>query len=254
VGPLAGLVVVLASFLLPREASGGMVAGGALLLLAFCAAFGYLQGLLITRLRLPAIVVTLATFIGLQGVSLLLRPRPKGTISNALSDTLGYPVLGVPFGMILAILAVIAFEWLLYRHAAGRQLRAVGSNMLASHRLGVDGGRVTRIAFAVAGFLTGMAGLMLAGQIGIGSATTGVDFSLMSITAVVLGGVSVAGGRGSAICVALGAAMAQATTSASSFLSPDASWYYTVLGTVTLIGAALFSIARWSRRGARFSG
>jgi ribose transport system ATP-binding protein len=249
VGPLAGLVVVLASFLLPSGSSAGLIVAGAALLLVICIAFGYVQGVLITKLQLPAIVVTLATFIGLQGVSLLLRPRPKGTISNTLSDTFGYAVLGVPAGMILALLAVIAFEWLLYRHAAGRQLRAVGSNMLASHRLGVDNGRVTRIAFATTGLLTGIAGLILAGQIGIGSGTTGVDFSLMSITAVVLGGVSVAGGRGSAICVALGAAMAQATTSASSFLSPDASWYYAVLGTVTLIGASLFSIARWSRRG-----
>ncbi len=253
VGPLAGLVVVMASFLLPKDASAGLIAGGTALLLAICVAFGYLQGVLITKLQLPAIVVTLATFIGLQGVSLLLRPRPKGTISNTLSDTFGYTMLGVPAGMILAIIAVFALEWLLYRHAAGRQLRAVGSNMLASHRLGVDGGRVTRIAFAMTGLLTGIAGLMLAGQIGIGSGTTGVDFSLMSITAVVLGGASVAGGRGSAICVALGAVMAQATTSASSFLSPDASWYYAVLGTVTLIGASLFSIARRSRKGARFS-
>ena len=204
--------------------------------------------MLITKLNLPAIVVTLATFIGLQGVSLLLRPRPKGMISNSLSDVFGYTVFGIPAAMILAVVVVIGFEFTLFRHAAGRQLRSVGSNLLASNRLGVDGGRVTRIAFAATGLLTGIAGLMLAGQIGIGSGTTGVDFSLMSITAVVLGGVSVAGGRGSAICVVLGAAMVQATTSASSFLSPDASWYYTVLGIVTLAGASLFSIARWSTR------
>jgi ribose transport system ATP-binding protein len=253
VGPLAGLVVVLASFILPPSLGAAGLLGGSLLLVLFCLVFGYVQGLLVTTLRLPAIVVTLASFIGLQGVSLLLRPRPKGTISNSLSDVFGFPVLGIPAAMILVIISVIVFEWLLYRHRAGRHLRAVGSNPLASARLGVDGGRVTRLAFMVAGGFTGVAGLMLAAQIGMGSGTTGVDFTLMSITAVVLGGVSVAGGRGSAICVLCGATLVQATTSASSFLSADSSWQYTVVGAITLIAACLFSLARRTRTGLKFA-
>jgi ribose transport system ATP-binding protein len=253
VGPLAGFVVVLASFVLPSGASTALLAGGSLLLVGVCLAFGYAQGLLITTLRLPAIVVTLASFIGLQGLSLLLRPRPKGTISNTLSDVFGQPILGVPLGMIMALVAVALFEGLLFRHAIGRQLRAVGSNPLASLRLGVDGGRVARLAFTAAGGLTAVAGLMLAGQIGIGSGTTGVDFSLMSITAVVLGGVSVAGGRGSVLGALCGAALVQATTSASSFLNADSSWQYTVVGAITLIAACLFSLARRGHSGARFA-
>jgi ribose transport system ATP-binding protein len=253
VGPLAGFVVVLASFLLPSGASAAQLAAGGLLLIGFCLLFGYAQGLLITTLRLPAIVVTLASFIGLQGLSLLLRPRPKGTISNTLSDIFGYPVFGAPLGMILALVAFVIGEWLLYRHAIGRQIRAVGSNPSASLRLGVNGGRVTRLAFTAAGALTGVAGLMLAGQIGIGSGTTGVDFSLMSITAVVLGGVSVAGGRGSVLCVLCGAALVQSTTSASSFLNADSSWQYAVVGGITLIAACLFSLARRPYGGARLA-
>ncbi len=253
VGPLAGFVVVLASFILPTSASGPGVAGGSALILAMCLAFGYAQGVLTTTLRLPAIVVTLASFIGLQGLSLLLRPRPKGTISNTLSDVFGYPVLGVPMSMIMALIAVGIFEWLLYRHASGRQLRAVGSNPLAGLRLGVDVGRVQRIAFALAGGFAGIAGLMLAGQIGIGSGTTGVDFSLMSITAVVLGGVSVAGGRGSVLCALFGATLVQAITSASSFLNADASWQYTVVGATTLVAACLFGLAQRSRTGAKLA-
>jgi ribose transport system ATP-binding protein len=80
-----------------------------------------------------------------------------------------------------------------------------------------------------------------------------VDFSLMSITAVVLGGVSVAGGRGSALCALFGATLVQATTSASSFLNADSSWQYTVVGAITLIAACLFSLARRSHSGARLA-
>ena len=254
VGPLAGFVVVLASFVLPADASSLQLVFGGALILAFCVAFGFAQGVLTTTLRLPSIVVTLASFIGLQGLSLLLRPRPKGTISNTLSDVFGFSILGVPAGMALALVAVAVFEWLLYRRAFGRRLRAVGSNPLASMRLGVDAPRVTRFAFMLSGLLSGVAGLMLAGQIGIGSGTTGVDFSLMSITAVVLGGVSVAGGRGSAVCVLLGAALVQATTSASSFLNADTSWQYSVVGAITLIAACLFSVARRGGGTTRFAG
>jgi len=244
VGPLAGFVVVLASFVLPGDATPLGLIGGAGLILAFCIAFGLLQGVLTTTLRLPSIVITLASFIGLQGLSLLLRPRPKGAISNMLSDLFGFPLLGVPAGMALALLATLVLEWVLYRRAFGRRLRAVGSNPVASVRLGVDSARVIRLAFMFSAAMSGVAGLMLAGQVGIGSGTTGVDFSLMSITAVVLGGVSVAGGRGSAFCVLLGAALVQATTSASSFLNADSSWQYSVVGAITLIAACLFSLAR----------
>src|SRR6202041_2126877 len=73
IGPLAGLCVVLASFLAPDGVETGPFAAGVIIILMFTTLFGLLQGLLITSLRLPAIVVTIATFIGLQGVSLLLR-------------------------------------------------------------------------------------------------------------------------------------------------------------------------------------
>jgi ribose transport system ATP-binding protein len=244
VGPLAGFIVVLASFILPAKADAATLLGGGALALAFGAAYGLAQGWLVTALRLPSIVVTLASFIGLQGVSLLLRPRPKGTISNDVSDFFANPWLGVPLAMVLALIAVLIFEFVLYRAAAGRRLRAVGSNPLASARVGVNGARVTLAAFTLSGLLSGVAGLMLAGQIGIGSGTTGVDFSLMSITAVVLGGVSVTGGRGSAIGVLLGAALVQAMSSASSFLNADSSLQYSLVGAITLIAACLFSAAR----------
>ena len=78
-------------------------------------------------------------------------------------------------------------EWLLYRTGFGRSFRAVGSSPLASHRLGIDSQRLTWLAFVISGLLTGIGGLMLAGQVGIGSPSTGTDYTLMTITVVVLG-------------------------------------------------------------------
>jgi ribose transport system ATP-binding protein len=244
IGPLAGLCVVLASFLAPDGVTAGPFTAGLILILLFTVGFGLLQGLLITSLRLPAIVVTIATYIGLQGVSLLLRPVAAGTIDDAISDAAQFQVWFLPAGLVLALTMVGGAEWLLYRTAFGRSFRAVGSSPLASHRLGIDSQRLTWFAFMISGLLTGIGGLMLAGQVGIGSPSTGTDYTLMSITVVVLGGASVAGGRGSFVSILLGAALVQATSSASSYINANSSVHYTVIGTLTVLAAIFFSLAR----------
>jgi ribose transport system ATP-binding protein len=250
VGALAGLVVVLASYLMPGEAGGLHVAIGLVLVLVCTAAFGLLQGWLVTGVGIPAIVVTLATFVGLQGVSLALRPQAAGEITDAISDVAQFPLVGVPLGMLLALIVVGGLEWVLYRHRLGRSLRAVGSSPVASVRLGIDRDGFVLLAFALSGLLAGIGGVMLAGQVGIGSPATGVDYTLMSITAVVLGGASVGGGRGSVVSTLMGAALVQAISSASSFINSDSSIHYAVLGLVTLLAAVFFSIARLRRGGA----
>jgi ribose transport system ATP-binding protein len=251
VGSLAGLVVVLASFLTPDTASTDEVIAGSAVILACCTAFGFVQGLLVTEFGLPPVVVTLASFIGLQGISLELRPTAQGTISDTLSNAVNFSVFGVPAGMLLTLLVVATLEWRLYRSPLGRRLRAVGSSPLASQRLGISTRRHILLAFVASGALTGVGGLMLAGQVGIGSALTGGDYTMMSITAVVLGGASVLGGRGSVFCTLMGGALVQATSSASSFINSDSSLHYAVLGVVTLLAAAFFSIARRHRIGVR---
>jgi len=244
IGPLAGLCVVLASFLAPDGVAAGPFAAGLILILAFTVGFGLLQGLLITSLRLPAIVVTIATFIGLQGVSLLLRPVAAGSIDDAISDAAQFPIWFLPAGVVLTLIMVAGAEWLLYRTGFGRSFRAVGSSPLASHRLGIDSQRLTWLAFVISGLLTGIGGLMLAGQVGIGSPSTGTDYTLMSITVVVLGGASVSGGRGSFVSTLFGAALVQATSSASSYINANSSVHYTVIGALTLLAAIFFSVAR----------
>jgi ribose transport system ATP-binding protein len=247
VGALAGLCVVAASFLTPDGAGNGALIGGTLLVIGGALVFGWLQGLLITYMRLPAIVVTIATFIGLQGVSLLLRPTAAGDIADAIQDTPQIRILFVPLAMVLTLLAVAALETILYRTDIGRRYRAVGSNPLASHRLGIDSRRLTILAFALSGLLSGIGGMLLAGQVGIGSPSTGTDYTLMSITVVVLGGASVAGGRGSILATFLGAALVQATSSASSFIDANSSVHYAVIGGLTLLAAIFFSLARRHR-------
>ncbi len=247
IGSLAGLCVVGASFLAPDGADGWSLIGGAIVIIIGALAYGLLQGVTITYLRLPAIVVTIASFIGLQGLSLLLRPTAAGEIADEISDTAQIPVLFLPLAMVMTLLVVAGLEAALYRTGIGRRYRAVGSNPLASLRLGIDSRRLTVAAFALSGLLTGIGGMLLAGQVGIGSPSTGTDYTLMSITVVVLGGASVAGGRGSILSTFLAAALVQATSSASSFIDANSSVHYAVIGGLTLLAAIFFSLARRHR-------
>jgi ribose transport system ATP-binding protein len=248
VGALAGLVVVLASFLMPDGAGPGEALWGAVLVLAIAAGFGLVQGWLITWLNIPAIVVTLATFIGLQGMSLVLRPRAAGAITDYTTDVSQWGTEAIPICFVAIVVLALVFEYGLFRTGLGRRLRAVGSNSLAAIRFGVNPNRHILLAFVLSGFLTGIGGLILAGQVGIGSPATGIDYTLLSITAVVLGGTKISGGRGSVLSTLMGAALVQSLSSASSFINQDSAVHLTVLGAVTLVAATFFAIARRERR------
>jgi ribose transport system ATP-binding protein len=249
VGALAGFMVVLASFLTPDGAGPTDTLIGVTQILAIAAAFGLVQGWLVTWCNIPAIVVTLATFIGLQGMSLVLRPQAGGTITDHIAEVTQWSFAGAPACFLAIVAVVVVFEFITFYTGLGRRLRAVGSNPLAATRVGIRVNRHILLAFVLSGLLTGIAGLILAGQVGIGSPATGIDYTLMSITAVVLGGARIAGGRGSVLSVLMGAALVQSLSSASSFINQDSAIRLILLGGITLVAATFFSVARRERTG-----
>jgi len=128
----------------------------------------------------------------------------------------------------------------------GREARASGSNLPSALKLGVSRVRVGLIAFTTGGLLTGFAGLILAAQVGDGIAGLGVDYTLMSVTAVVLGGASITGGRGSFIATLFGAILIQAVITATPFFQLGSEWNYWITGATTLLAAGLFGVTRSS--------
>ncbi|MDM0116122.1 ATP-binding cassette domain-containing protein [Variovorax sp. J22R133] len=243
-GPIAGLVVVLASFMMPSDGSALMTSLGGAGIVLLAGAIGFLQGLAVAKLRLPAVVVTLGTFFGLQGLSLVLRPLPSGTISDQVHDLFGHQFLAVPLAAALMLALMFGFERVLFRSSTGRWIRATGSDRVSAHKLGVNRALVVPAVFAAAGVLTGLGGLILAGEVGVGSPSVGTGYTLMSITAVVLGGAAITGGRGSFVCTLLGAVLVQLVFSATSFLALGAEWQNWMVGVTTLLAAALYRARR----------
>ena len=155
----------------------------------------------------------------------------------------------MPVALIAAVAITVVAEVLLRRSRAGLELRDVGSDETRAHRLGARVNLTHMLAFVVCSLFAAAAGIMLAGTIGIGDGdpTVGVNYTLTSITAVVLGGASIFGGRGSFVGALLGAVLLTEVVAAVPFLHVPNSWNYWIPGILVLVGAGIFSRARGGR-------
>ena len=196
IGAMMALSNVTAALLmdqLPPEAAVGVVA----LVLAMGFVLGTINGLLVVWTRVPDIVVTLAMSFVWAGAALLVLPRPGGSAADWFI-ALGSGSMIVEFvpRAAVVLLVVVGIVWLpLRRSRLGLSIYAIGSDRLAAFRSGVNVDRTRVIAYAVGGFFAACGGLALTMTTGIGTPTTSL-YTLQAVAAIVLGGVSLAGGRG----------------------------------------------------------
>lgn len=189
-----GALVSLGAVIAATTMSGpGGVAGGAALVALAGLGIGAATGLIVVKLRLPAIVVTLAGSFIVGGAALLILPRPGGAVPAWISDVLAG---NTPYAFV--ILLVIVLLWKLYiATPLGLGIYAVGENPVGAYRSGVKTDQVLIAAYAISGLLSTGAGLFVAAQTGSGDPVIGNAFTLNSIAAAVLGGVGFLGGQGS---------------------------------------------------------
>jgi len=207
-----GMVMVLANCLASTIVVGtpAQTALGVLGVLATGGLCGAINGLIVIYGRLQPIVTTIATGAVYYGAALALRRVPGGDIDSTLADALtGQLAGGVPASLAL-LLALVAIVWVPFRRSAiGRAAYAVGSSEVAAYMSGVPIRRAKFAAYTLSGLLASVAGLFLTcvTYSGEASAANGSTYTLYSIAAVVLGGVSLFGGSGSAIGAIFGALM-----------------------------------------------
>jgi ribose transport system ATP-binding protein len=204
VAALMTFCVVVASYTMTFETSGWALLPGGLVLIAVGLATGIFNAVIIRVLKLPSIIATLGTFSILEGAALVLRDHPEGPISSDAISGLTRSVGFVPIAFVaVVVLAVLADVWL-YRTRTGLAMRAVGLDETSSRRLGMATGRMVILAFVLCSLMASLAGFYLAAQVQIGSPLIG-NYGLESIAAAVLGGASLAGGRGSFVGALLAA-------------------------------------------------
>ncbi len=182
----------------------GSIVGVTMLVLLIGAGAGLLNGLLVTYGRLQPIIVTIATLAIWQGVALLVLPQPGGSIPGVVTNLLAGNIAGLPASLIIFILLILFWQ-LLRRTPFLVTLYAIGNDERAARANGASVELAKVGAYTLGGVFAGAAGLYLAASSTSGDATTGTQFTLTSIAAVVLGGISLFGGRGSAVGSLVGA-------------------------------------------------
>jgi ribose transport system ATP-binding protein len=205
VGSLMSLTVVAASFLIASDVSAPMAIIGTIGCLLIGAFVGVVNGALVRYARVNAVIATIAMLSVLQGVALIGRPIPDGEIDSDFTGFLKQHIGFMPVWTLALFALAIAGDLWLHRSRSGLEVKATGFREEAARRNGVAVDFVQVRGYVVASVMAAAAGLFLGAEVGVGHPTVGENFPLMSIAAAVLGGASLAGGRGSYVGALFGA-------------------------------------------------
>lgn len=197
VGAVIGLAGVVITLPIDPNLALTLVAATAL-------AVGVINGLAVGAIGIHPIIATLSTSTIVTGVALTLRPTPGGDVPYWLDRLVGTDVFGLPVELFWTLAAIAIGVTLLQRSRLGLQIHAVGGSESNARLAGIKVLRTQVLAYVICSFFAAAAGLFLASRISDGDAIAGLPFTLMSITAVALGGVQFTGGLGSAAGVLLG--------------------------------------------------
>ncbi|MCC7390240.1 MAG: ABC transporter permease [Phycisphaerales bacterium] len=206
------------------------------------ALMGFLNGAMTVGLRVHSFIITLGTMSILRGAVAVVT-RGESMSGFPTSFTSGFFKLQIgnlsfTLTIIMVVVAVVGAFVLLYT-VLGRRVFATGGNETAARYAGVPVGRVKVITFTLAGLLAGLSGCMYLGYLGAFEPAAGTGYELKVIAATVIGGASLAGGRGSAIGAALGAIVVQLIDNAMVILAIPQSYNLVVLGTAIVVAVVI---------------
>lgn len=221
------------------------------------AVFGAINAVLVTSLRLPSLIVTLGTLTLYQGGLLAfvgtvrIRELPAHIAEfssvHAFSTVVNGRAVSLHLSVVLLILLAVVLAWLFRSTSWGRSVYAIGDNEEAASRLGVNVQRVRFTAFVLAGTLAGLAGIISASLNRMADPFSLVGTELEVLAAVVLGGASVTGGRGSVVGTMLGVLLISMVGASLVLIGIPTAWRQVFVGFFLLLGLALPAIRRIRR-------
>src|SRR3954454_12617886 len=198
-------------------------------------ACGLLNGLMITQLRISPFIVTLGTLEAYRGLALVVS---KGLPVHEIPEAYRYHgdgnLLGIPFSLWVLAICAVAMHFLLENTKLGRYSFAIGSNSSAAYYAGVPINFHLTAVYAIAGLLTGLAGMIEASRLMTGQPTEGQGYELQAIAAVVIGGGSLQGGEGSVAGTLVGAFIMGLLSNGSDLLGINPYWQQVIIGVVII--------------------
>ncbi|KPJ22453.1 ABC transporter permease subunit [Streptococcus phocae] len=229
--------------------SAGLIASGVpvpiaiVLAVGLGALLGMLNGLLIAYGRLAPFIVTLATMTIFRGATLVYtngNPVTKGLTDSFLFQFLGQGyVVGIPFPVILMAIVFVLLYVLLHKTAFGKSVYALGGNEKAAYISGVNLNKVKVMIYTISGMMAAISGLIVTSRLSSAQPTAGTTYEMDAIAAVVLGGTSLAGGKGRILGTLIGALIIGVLNNGLNIIGVSAFWQQVVKGVVILIAVLL---------------
>ncbi|MBE7733997.1 ABC transporter permease [Devosia faecipullorum] len=232
---ITGVILTYLSLPLPFGVLGAILAG---------TASGLVSGLVIAKLKVPPFIATLGMMLILKGLSLVI----SGTRPIYFNDTPGFtqisqgsligaliPALPIPNGVLILFGVALIAAFVLGKTALGRYTFALGSNEEAVRLSGVNVDRWKIAVYATAGSICGVAGLLIASRLNSAQPALGQGYELDAIAAVVIGGTSLSGGRGTVLGTLIGALIISVLANGLRILSVAQEWQTVVTGTIIIL-------------------
>ncbi|HSJ51594.1 MAG TPA: hypothetical protein VLA90_09945, partial [Actinomycetota bacterium] len=243
IGAMITLGVVLASYLIVPDSTGVEVLVGVGAIFLAGLALGLVNALLVRGFRIPSIIATLATLSILNGISLSLRDTPGGVINREFTTWLGSRLGPVPVGFLVIIAAAGLLDFWLHATGSGLQLRSTGFDERSAKRSGVRTNwiRIRALVFSAA-FATAASFLVMV-RSGVGNAQIGDSYALNSITAAVLGGAALSGGRATFLGAVVASVLLALIITVLPFLGLTGEYGLIVIGVLVIIGITIYQLA-----------
>jgi 5-methylthioadenosine/S-adenosylhomocysteine deaminase len=242
VGAMISLGVVIASYLIVPESSNSQITLGVGVILLSGLGVGLVNAGLVRGVKIPSIIATLATLSILDGISLTLRETPSGTIDPRFIDVLKTSIGPIPVAFIVVVAAAVALDYWLQASGSGLTLRSTGFDERSAKRSGVRTNWMRVRALLLSALLAAIASFFVMSRSPVGNAQIGSSFALNSITAAVLGGASLAGGRATFVGGLTASVLLALIITALPYLGLTPDHGLMIIGVLVLLGIVLFQI------------
>lgn len=206
IGSVISITGVLGVSMMINSTGAFTVPGGVLVTLGVGLGIGLINGVMVAYLKINAFMMTLITQMLFEGIALLLTDAktitgvPEGFL--AIGNT---KIIGIPLSVFIMLIVFVVGQYILSNTKYGRKLFATGANMKAARLVGIKTNRMLLSAYLICGFLGGISGLIMTCRLGVGSPSSGSNIIMEIMSAAIIGGNSLFGGKGTAVGAAFGA-------------------------------------------------
>ena len=203
-------------------------------------ALGALNGIIVVFTKVPPFIVTLGTMTIGRGVALILsKGRPISELNESLNFLGNGDLFGIPIPILFLVLSYATCHILLTKTIFGRYVKAIGGNEMASYVAGVRVNRIKLYVYMISGLFAALAGILLTARINTGQPNAGLGFELDAIAAVIIGGTSTRGGKGTITGTLLGVLFIGVINNGLDLINVSAYWQQVIMGGIIILAVVL---------------